>query len=113
MCARIRAAVFVALAAYGFPLTAWAQSVTPGELENAARQGEQLLRQQQQIQEERQRERDRERQQPAGEELPASPSAAPLVTDEGKCVDVRSLDVVGARLLSQKQISDLQHDVPG
>jgi hemolysin activation/secretion protein len=112
MCARIRAAVFAALAAYGFPLTAWAQSVTPGELD-AARQGEQLLRQQQQILEERQRERDRELQQPAGEQLPASPSAAPLVTDEGKCVDVRSLDVVGARLLSQKQISDLQHDVAG
>src|SRR3979411_2496010 len=113
MSARIRVAVFATLAAYGFPLIALAQSVRPGELENAARQGEQLLRQQQQIQEERQRERDRERQQPAGQELPTSPSAAAVVPDEGKCVDVRSLDVVGARLVSQKQISELQHDVVG
>jgi hemolysin activation/secretion protein len=112
MRARIRAGVF-ALAAYSLPLTTWAQSVTPGELENAARQGEQLLRQQQQIQEERQRERDRELQQPAGQELPPSPSAAIVVPGEGKCVDVRSLDLVGARLLSQERISELQHDVAG
>jgi hemolysin activation/secretion protein len=113
MSARIRAAIFAALAAYGLPVFVWAQSVRPGELENAARQGEQLLRQQQQIQEERQRERDRERQQPAGQELPAAPSATPLVPDEGKCVDVRGLDVVGARLVSQKQISQLQNEVAG
>jgi len=83
MSARIRAAIFAALAAYGLPVSVWAQSVRPGELENAARQGEQLLRQQQQIQEERQRERDRERQQPAGQELPAAPSATPIGARRG------------------------------
>src|ERR1700716_777690 len=113
MSARIRVAVFATLAAYGFPLIALAQSVRPGELENAARQGEQLLRQQQQIQEERQRERDRQRQQPAGQELPESPSAATLVPDDGKCVDVRSLDLVGARLLSVERVSELQNEVAG
>jgi hemolysin activation/secretion protein len=114
MSARIRVAIFASLATYGFPIGAWAQSVTPGELESAARQGEQLLRQQQQILEEQQRERDRERQQPAGKELPTAPPAAPAaVPEDGKCVDVQSLDVVGIRHISKKQVSRLQRDVTG
>jgi hemolysin activation/secretion protein len=113
MSARFRAAAFAALAAYGLPLAAWGQSVRPGELESAARQGEQLLRQQQQVQEERQRERDRELQQPAGEDLPAAPATAPLGADQGKCVDISSLDVVGARRVSAKQMSELQQEVAG
>jgi hypothetical protein len=50
MIREIRAAVLAAvLAACGLPLAARAQSVTPGELGNAARLGEQLQRLQQEL----------------------------------------------------------------
>jgi hemolysin activation/secretion protein len=111
MPARIRVAMLAASVACGLPLIVQGQSVRPGELESAARQGEQLLRQQQQVQEGRQRERERELQQPGGETLPAAPAAAPLASDQGKCVDIRTLDLVGARRISAKQRSRLQQEV--
>lgn len=107
-------ALAVALAICGLPLPASGQSVTPGELENAARQGELLQRQQQQLQEERQRERDRARQVPGGEALPEAPAAqVNALPTEGKCIEARSLELVGARLLSKKQIARLQLEVVG
>jgi hemolysin activation/secretion protein len=109
------AAVAAALAACGLPLSVGAQSVTPGDMQNAARQAEQYLRQQQELQDARQRERDRTQELPSGEALPEAPSAPPpsVGTPEGKCVDTKSLELVGAHLLSKRQVAALQNDVVG
>src|SRR5690242_21840399 len=96
---RRSAIIMSALFTSGLPLVAWTQSVTPGEIDRAARQGEQLLREQQQLQEQRQAERDRLRQRPSGEGLPAQPAPSQGDAVAGKCIDVRSLDLVGARHL--------------
>jgi hemolysin activation/secretion protein len=112
---RIRAAVIIAaLATYSFPNGSEAQSVTPNELEGAARQGEQLLREQQQMLDEQKRARDRETQLPSGAQLntPPAPSNTTPST-EGQCLQVRSLELVGARHLSKKLIAHLDHDVTG
>jgi hemolysin activation/secretion protein len=107
------AAVAAALAVCCLPCVAEAQSVTPGELENAARQGEQLLRQQQQMEDARQNARDRERQQPAGESLMPAPLAPAGVPATGQCVEIRSLDLVGARLLSKALVASFGRGVTG
>lgn len=111
----IRAAVVAAaLVAYALPNASKAQSVTPSELENAARQGEQLLREQQQMLDERQRERDRQSQLPSGAEInaaPAPPTNAPQ--SEGRCFEVRSLELVGARRLPKKERKLLEREVVG
>jgi hemolysin activation/secretion protein len=110
----IRAAAWTAaLAAFGLPLAARAQSVTPGELQNAARQGEQLLRQQQELQDARQRERDRATQLPSGEPLPEATTGPSAAFADGKCVDAKSLQLVGVHLLSKKQVLDLERGVVG
>jgi hemolysin activation/secretion protein len=113
MRAHIRTLAVAALVAYGLPLSSWGQSVTPGELDRAARQGEELLREQQQRLQERQIERDRERQKPAGESLPAPETPANVTPANGKCLEVRSLDLVGARHLSPELVASLNHDVAG
>ena len=106
-------ALAAALVICGLPFQSKGQSVTPGELGNAARQGELLQRQQQQLQEERQRQRDRATEAPAGEALPKAPVEANAAPSEGKCIDTRSLDLVGAHLLSKKQVARLEHSVAG
>jgi hemolysin activation/secretion protein len=107
------AALSAALATCCLQSPARAQSVNPGELNNAARAGEQLLRQQQEIQDERQRERDRAQQLPGGEELPKSSAPVTTKTEEGKCIEAKSLDLVGVRLLPKQQVAQLQQAVPG
>lgn len=78
---------------------AFAQTVTPPELERAGRLGEELLRQQQQIEAERQRERDRRAQTPSGGPQAAPAQAAPLPGPEGGCVTVRRLVIEGGERL--------------
>ena len=107
------ALVLIVVAAAGLPALALAQSVTPGELDQAARRGEQLLRDQQLLEQERQRERERERQVPAGEALPAAPAEAAAPADDGKCVDVKRLELVGARLLPPDRVASFERDVVG
>ena len=101
------------LVACGLPTLVVAQSVIPGELNNAARAGENFLRQQQEIQDERQRQRDRTQQQPGGEPLPESRARAADTQAQGQCVEAKALEIVGARLLHQDQIAHLQHDIVG
>jgi hemolysin activation/secretion protein len=98
---------------WGLPLTVYAQSVTPGDLDRAARQSEQLLREQQQRQEASQRERDRQRQQPAGEALPAPPATPNEAPSTSQCVDVHALELVGARRLAPEQVRQFDRDVVG
>lgn len=95
------------------PRGALAQSVTPGELDQAARRGEQLLREQQLLDQERARQRDRERQKPAGEGLQPEEAAAPAVPRDETCINVTSLQLLGARLLPQEAIGDLERSVVG
>lgn len=100
--------------AVALPSLVYAQSVTPGELDQAARRGEQLLRDQQLLEQERQRDRERERQAPGGEALPAAsaePSIGPV--EGGKCIDVMKLDLVGARLLPPDRVASFEKDVAG
>jgi len=112
---RIRAAVVAAaLVTCGLPNGSKAQSVTPNELESAARQGEQLLREQQQMLDERQRARDRETQAPSGAEINAAPLPPTITAEsEGRCFDVQSLELVGARLLPKKEHKLLEREVVG
>jgi hemolysin activation/secretion protein len=107
------AALAAVLAACTLPLVVKAQSLTPAELQNAARQGEQFLRQQQELQEAHQQERDRSNQRPGGEDLQQSSGASGSGSDQGKCVDTNSLELVGARLLSKEQVVGLQSTVAG
>jgi hemolysin activation/secretion protein len=100
-------------AACALPLAAFGQSVTPGELDQAGRLGEQLLREQQQLEQERQRERERRRQQPAGQALPETATPPAAVAPEGECLQVSSLELVGARLLGEERIASLQQSVTG
>src|SRR3569833_2546518 len=107
------ATLVAALAACGPPMLVEAQSVVPGELNNAARSGENFLRQQQEIQQQQQLDRERANQAPGGARLPESrpaPSAAPA---EGECVEAKGLEIVGARLLAKKQIARLRASVVG
>jgi hemolysin activation/secretion protein len=109
----VRTPWLVGAAACVMPLLAFGQSVTPGELDQAGRRGEQLLREQQQREQERQRERDRQRQQPGGTVLPEeAPATQPLVP-EGECLQVASLELVGARLLPHDKVASLQQGVNG
>ena len=101
------------LVACGLPTLVAAQSVIPGELNNAARAGENFLRQQQEIQDERQRQRDRTQQQPGGESLSESKAAAAGSQAEGQCVEAKALEIVGARLLPKDQIARMQRDIVG
>ncbi len=110
---RFPTAVMTLLMACGLPVAARAQSVTPGEIDRAARQGEQLLREQQQLEEQRQAERDRQRQLPAGELLPAQPAPPEGAPPPGKCIDVRSLDLVGARHLPAEAAEPIRDSVVG
>ena len=111
--ARLCSVTMAVLLGCGLPLAGRAQSVTPGEVDRAARQGEQLLREQQQLQEERQAERDRQRQRPAGEVLPAQPTPSNGEPAAGKCIDVRSLDLVGARHLPAEAVEPIRASVVG
>lgn len=101
------------LGACGLPATLHAQSVTPEEINRAARQGEQLLREQQQREQERQAERDRQRQKPAGELLPAEPAPSSAAKSVGACIEVRSLELVGARHLPPDDIERIRASVVG
>lgn len=107
------AALGAALLTWGLSSAAWAQSVTPGELQNAARQGEQLLRLQQELQEGRQEARERELQRPGGQALPKSAAPAAVTAPAGKCMKVKSLRLLGAHLLSKKEIARLDRQIVG
>ncbi len=109
----IRAATWYAVLAVCFPTGVVAQSVVPGELNNAARAGESFLRQQQEIQEERQRERDRASQTPGGAALPEARPVPKEAQPEGECFQAKGLDIVGARLLPKSQLARLQHEIIG
>lgn len=109
----VRTPWLLGAAACAMPFLALGQSVTPGELDQAGRLGEQLLREQQQVEQERQRERERRRQQPAGEVLPEAAAPAAPATPEGECFQVSSLELVGARLLGKETIASLQQSVAG
>lgn len=102
-----------ALVACGLPLIGQAQSLTPGELQNAVRQGEQLLRLQQELQEASQNARQRARQRPAGQALPEAKAPAAVVAPEGKCVHAKSLRLIGAHLLSKKEVARLNRETAG
>lgn len=94
------------------PVTA--QSAIPAELDQVGRRGEQILREREDAERARQRELERERQQPSGVELPAS--AAPLDSDaaaDTQCIEVRSLELVGARLLPEEFRREARDSVVG
>lgn len=103
-------ALFLAL---GAPLAGVAQSVMPSELGDAARIGEQLLREQQQLEEERRRVRERERQRPSGGELSVEPETSASAPAAGECIEVSALELVGARLLPVEQRQQLERTVAG
>jgi hemolysin activation/secretion protein len=110
---RLVATLVAALAACGLPILVAAQSVVPGELNNAARSGENFLRQQQEIQQQQQLDRERANQAPGGAALPESRPAPGAAPSEGECVEAKGLEIVGARLLSKKQIARLRGSVVG
>jgi hemolysin activation/secretion protein len=106
-------ALVAALLAWGLSSVVRAQSVTPGELQSAVRQGEQLLRLQQELQEGRQSARERSLQRPSGQALPQVAAPAAVAPPSGKCVKINSLRLIGAHLLSKKEVARLDRQVAG
>ena len=105
---------FLAVLPVAFPVTAFAQTVTPPEIEQAGRQGEQLLRQQQQVDQARQREADRVRQQPSP--LPAQtegPKTETVPGADGGCITVKRLELVGADRLPRSERRAVERQAVG
>ncbi len=97
----------------GLALGTHAQSLTPSELDQAARLGEQLLREQQQRQIERQQSQDRARQKPSGQDLPAAAESATTDAPDERCLAVSTLELIGAQHLPAEQVASLQAQVAG
>jgi hemolysin activation/secretion protein len=107
------AVILTGLGACALPVYLWAQSVTPAEIERAARQAEQLQRNQQQLEEQRQAERDRLRQRPAGALLPPQPAPEEGTEPPAKCITVRSVELVGARHLPADVVDPIRASAVG
>ena len=105
---------FLAVLPVAFPTTVFAQTVTPPEIEQAGRQGEQLLRQQQQVDQARQREADRVRQQPSPPSSQTeAPKAGTILGADGGCITVKRLDLVGADRFPRSERRAIERETVG
>lgn len=100
-----------ALLACGAPVS-FAQSVDPGLPGDIGQRGEQILREREELERARQRALERERQRPDGIEL-GELAPTPATEDDGRCLEVKRLELVGARLLPAETREAVRDDVTG
>lgn len=90
-----------------------AQAPSPADVDRAAQESARILREQEQQERQRRESEALKRQRPSGEAPALSPPPPAEVGGERKCVDVKSLELVGATRLTAAEIAEVEKKVVG